>query len=108
MAMHRMPYLLGVWGPSVPVVYMRLNDPSPFGRHYLPYLSMPSKHCSSEADAMALAWLLDWVGISGSTEPCQGMISVRSRAAVLVLKPGLALCPQVDVIHLNLCGTRDS
>ena len=83
MAMHRMPDLLEVWGRSVPVVHMKLNGTSPFGRHYLPYLSMPSEHSSSEADAVALAWLLDWVGISGSTEPCRGMSSVRSRSAVL-------------------------
>ena len=108
MAMHRIPDLFGVWGRNVPVVYMRLNGTSPFGRHYLPYLSMPSEHFSSEADAVAPACLLDWVGISGSTEPGRGMISVRSRSAVLVLTPGLALCPQVDVIHLHLFGTRDS
>ena len=108
MAMHRMPDLLGVWGRSVPVVYMRLNGTSPFGKHHLPYWSMPSEHVSSEAGAVALACLLDWVGISGSTKPDRGMISVQSRSAVLVLPPGLALCPQVDVVHLHLCGTRDS
>ena len=103
-----MPDLLGVWGRSVPVVYVRLNGTSPFGRHYLPYLSMQIEIFSSEADAVALACLLDWVGISGRTELGRGMISFRSRPAGLVLTPGLALCPQVDVIHLHLCETRDS
>ena len=49
------------------VVYMRPNGTSPFGRHDVPYLSMPSEHFTSETDAVALACLLDQVGISGST-----------------------------------------
>ena len=53
MAMHRMPDLLEIGCRSVQLVYMRLNGTSPFGRHYLTYLSMPSEHSSSEADAPA-------------------------------------------------------
>ena len=89
----------------MPVVYMRLNGTSPFERHYLPYLSMPNEHSSSEADAVALAWLLDWVGIYDSTEPCRR----NDFSSVTFCGAGAETrACTLSSSGCNLCGTRDS